>query len=122
MRIKDKEQYKARIARRGQKRARKTRNSDEWDRSNGMYEVYGSPFNSPPMDLIGSDKTRFVNIDDIFGHNGIGHGQNVGTPVPVYYTEDPQTGKPVPTFTTEPGKKYRIRWDPAQKRDVLTEN
>jgi hypothetical protein len=65
------EGYKNREARKRRKKGRRTRYfKDTWDANNGMYEVYGSPFNAPPMtnEVRHQDiKTTFEAASPIFG-------------------------------------------------------
>lgn len=118
MRIKTKEQYQARFARRAPKK--KTRTSDCLDANNYAYFYNSGPFNAPPM----NNEERFVDIDTSFplvarttehvaASQYVSHGGKMKVD-----ESDVGTG----SVTFEKGKKYRIRWDPAEQRDVVTEN
>jgi hypothetical protein len=126
VRIKTKEQYQARFARRAPKK--KTRTSDNTyalpvvDMKEGWYDdsLQDSTFNAPPMD----NEERFVDIDTSFplvarttehvaASQYVSHGGKMKVD-----ESDVGTG----SVTFEKGKKYRIRWDSAEKRDVVTEN
>ena len=90
--------YEARKNRAKREKKRRTRwNKDTWDANNGMYEVYGTPFNAPPMD----NEARQQDITGVFAEapkqEVVAASQHVG-----------DGRKMKATFTTEPGKKYRL--------------
>jgi hypothetical protein len=113
MQIKTKEQYQARVAKRAPKKKRRV--SDEGEAAQRLVlAVMGvQRFNAPPMDLIGSE--RFHDINGCFPLMG---GK---TQVPVYDSAKPMRAQRVEIPLAQPGKKYRLRWDPITRRDIVAE-